>query len=322
MRSSPHPPSSAHVIAPTFRTAISHLEPGCRHLVLLDIDDNLMTTIGIDPLTQEPRSYSPRHPAPVIRSDHCGAGSDNWLKARLKQGRPFRTEIKLYDVLQARIQTQSVEPDKSYPNSLDKLEAFRQPGNIILGITSRAPRTAGSTEYQLRQCGFNFRDLHQFNLGTPHCDHQSFPWANPKTKEDEHKLLHHNIIYCEGRDKGSVLQTFLTSTRYGQTVSQKGFDRIFFMDDDNHKCTSIQQAAKALNKPVTTVHNTFVANNYTPWDQTANQESDNQLVEQHRALLSPLRPSGIHGFFHQHRHTLAAAICGTACAGALMIRRT
>ena len=265
----------------SYQDAIRHINHQQRTLVLFDIDDNLITTVGLNPADKQNITKPKAH----ARHHQCGPASDNWLKTILKQGADFSTVIGLYDFLQSFIITQPVEPDHHYrlpeqknfdPNN--KLQGLVDQGHIILGITSRGPKTAGNTEYQLRQCGFRFRDLHHSNIDTRHCDMETFLLHEPAKQKTSTKLLHHNVIYCEGSDKGKVLNAFLQHTQYGRAIMKKGFKQIFFMDDDRYKCEAIRNATQHFSQPVINFHNTYMVNHYTPY---AKIDSTTKEVNQH-----------------------------------------
>ena len=263
-----------------YQEAMSCIDHTKRHLILFDIDDNLISTTDLN------TPYSKQ--TDTSRVNRCGPGSDSWFKHMLSTGYHIKALITLYDSLQSHVKMQSVEPDCHYqlPDQTDynhhhKLQGLIDKGHLILAITSRGPKTAGNTEYHLRHCGFNLRQMHQTNLNVSHQTPQWFAFKNSQ------KLVHHNIIYCEGANKGQVLNAFLKNSRYGQQLVKKGFERIFFMDDDKKKCLSVMQAASQLNCPITAVHYTFVKNNYQQYDQQtpSNLTQHQQKVQYYQRLF-------------------------------------
>ncbi len=263
------------VTAYYYQDAIEHIDHGKRHLILFDIDDNLMVITGLNPVTNEAKGSDNRE----VFLNHCGPGSDSWVAYLIKGGVDFKTIIDHYDALQSFVQPQPVEMHHQYQlpgqedfSIYDKLQGLANKGHIILGITSRGPKTAANTEFHLRQCGFRFRDLSTSNIGQDNVASEYFEYQDPNRDQTSLHYCHHSIIYCEGKDKGHILESFLNNTLYGKAIVDKGFDRLFFMDDARIKCDSIISAAERMNKPAIAVHYRHVKQFYKPYAKQSDQD--------------------------------------------------
>lgn len=269
-----------------YQDAMQHIDHSKRHLILFDIDDNLMVITDLNPIANQARGSNNT----AIFQQHCGSGSDSWVAYLSKAGVDFKTIIDHYDAIQSFVQPQPVESHGQYqlPGQEDfsihnKLQGLADKGHIILGITSRGAKTAANTEYHLRQCGFRFRDLSTTNIGQDNVASECFEYQDPIKGQSSFHYCHHSIIYCEGKDKGHLLESFLNKTVYGKAIVKKGFDRLFFMDDAKKKCESIIRAAERLNKPATAVHYRHVKQFYQPYDKRSEKDKkqDYRNLEHH-----------------------------------------
>ena len=205
-------------------------------LLITDIDDTLVTTLGISNTTIQPKS--------------CGLGSEQWFKSDFAYRRQFtdkHTAYKQTNRLFNQYQQQAILAPVE-DNTIEQYNSIHANGTTIIGLTARHPSIASRTLGQLKEHKMTFTQAHSQLSFNP----------LPLNKS---AIMINNIIFCDHQSKALTLLNFF-DTPLGKQIKKEKM-RIWFIDDLKKNIEALLTHKLSMPLPLITRHYTHVENVYT-----------------------------------------------------------
>ncbi|OGT46697.1 MAG: hypothetical protein A3E82_01260 [Gammaproteobacteria bacterium RIFCSPHIGHO2_12_FULL_38_11] len=247
--------SSIHKSTDFLKSIRNLIQSGKKSLVILDIDDTLMLTLGYKKTLEKRQS---------------GYASDFWFRTiwqQLDLKSPEYEKLCMMLVAEYCTVQQHVNHTTTHDDILTALRELNSANIPFVGLTARSARLNVFTTQRLRELNILFSGYNDFPLTLK---------VDKKNVLDDNAVYAHGVIYCSGLSKKDCFMAF-RETETGQNILKEA-KQILFMDDGHRHCKDMLDGLSQLEVKPIIIHYTHVADNLPVATRAEMQADAHQLA--------------------------------------------